>query len=85
MLVSDNSGARIVECIRVLGRTGRTVGSVGDLAVVSVKELRKRLIKRGRDTNKEINLRLSYALDEIKHYNEYSYVLINQNIHTTTS
>ena len=49
----------------------------------SVKELRKRLVKRGRDTNKEINLRLSYALDEIKHYNEYNYVLINQNIHNT--
>lgn len=49
----------------------------------SVKELRKRLIKRGRDTNKEITLRLSYALEEIKHYNEYNYVLINQNIHET--
>ena len=50
----------------------------------SVKELRKRLIKRGRDSKKEIKLRLSYALDEIKHYNEYTYVLINQNIHNTT-
>ena len=49
----------------------------------SVKELRKRLVKRGRDTNKEIALRLSYALEEIKHYNEYNYVLINQNIHNT--
>ena len=49
----------------------------------SVKELRKRLVKRGRDTNKEISLRLSYALEEIKHYNEYKYVLINQNIHNT--
>jgi len=49
----------------------------------SVRELKKRLIKRGRDTNKEINLRLSYALDEIKHYNEYNYILINQNIHNT--
>lgn len=51
----------------------------------SVKELRKRLIKRGRDSKKEIKLRLSYALDEIKHYNEYTYVLINQNIHNTTN
>ena len=50
----------------------------------SVKELRKRLLKRGRDSNKEIKLRLSYALEEIKHYNEYKYVLINNNIHTTT-
>ena len=49
----------------------------------SVKELRKRLVKRGRDTKKEIELRLSYALEEIKHYNEYNYVLINQNIHNT--
>jgi guanylate kinase len=49
----------------------------------SVKELKKRLIKRGRDSKNEIKLRLSYALDEIKHYNEYSYVLINQNIHNT--
>ena len=51
----------------------------------SVKELRKRLIKRGRDSKNEIKLRLSYALDEIKHYNEYSYVLINQNIHNTAN
>ena len=49
----------------------------------TVKELKKRLIKRGRDSKKEIELRLSYALEEIKHYNEYKYVLINQNIHET--
>ncbi len=51
----------------------------------SVKELKKRLVKRGRDSKKEIKLRLSYALEEIKHYNEYNYVLINQNIHTTAN
>jgi len=42
MFVSDNSGARLVECIRILGRTGRVPGSVGDISVVSVKELRKK-------------------------------------------
>ncbi len=51
----------------------------------SVKELKKRLIKRGRDNKKDINLRLSYALKEISHYNEYSYVLINQNVMQTVS
>ena len=51
----------------------------------SVKELRKRLIKRGRDSKREIKLRLSYALEEIKHYNEYNYVLINQNIYNTAN
>jgi len=42
LIVSDNSGAKIVECIRILGRTGRSLGSIGDLSVVSVKELRKK-------------------------------------------
>tara|TARA_B100000963_G_C22483418_1_gene605758 strand:+ start:157 stop:789 length:633 start_codon:yes stop_codon:yes gene_type:complete len=46
-------------------------------------ELKRRLIKRGRDNNKEINLRLSYAIDEMKHYNEYKYVLINENVKKT--
>ena len=49
----------------------------------SVRELKKRLVKRGRDNNKDINLRLSYALKEIAHYKEYSYVLINQNVMQT--
>ena len=47
------------------------------------KELKKRLIKRGRENKKEIDLRLSLALEEMKHYDEYKYVLINDNIQTT--
>ena len=48
-------------------------------------ELKRRLIKRGRDNKKEINLRLSYAIDEMKHYNEYKYVLINENVQKTVN
>ena len=48
-------------------------------------ELKKRLIKRGRDNNKEIDLRLSYALDEMKHFKEYKYVLINDNVQKTVN
>ncbi len=51
----------------------------------SVKELKKRLVKRGRDNSKDINLRLSYAMKEISHYKEYSYVLINQNVMQTVN
>jgi len=36
--VADNSGARKVACIRVLGGTRRRYASVGDIIVVSVKE-----------------------------------------------
>ncbi len=42
--VADNSGARRVQCIRVLGGTGRRWASVGDVIVVAVKEA----IPRGR-------------------------------------
>tara|TARA_B100001057_G_C22811854_1_gene935737 strand:+ start:1340 stop:1972 length:633 start_codon:yes stop_codon:yes gene_type:complete len=51
----------------------------------SKKELKRRLIKRGRDNNQEINLRLSYAIKEMKHYKEYKYVLINENIQKTVT
>lgn len=36
--VADNSGAREVLCIRVLGGSGRRYASVGDKIVVSVKD-----------------------------------------------
>ena len=36
--VADNSGARRVQCIRVLGGSRRKWASVGDVIVVSVKE-----------------------------------------------
>jgi guanylate kinase len=51
----------------------------------SIKELKKRLVKRGRDKKDDIDLRLSYAIKEISHYNEYSYVLINQNVQQTVN
>ena len=38
MKVADNSGAKEVLCIRVLGGTKRRYASIGDTLVVSVKE-----------------------------------------------
>jgi len=37
LVVADNSGAKKVRCIKVLGGTRRRYASVGDLIVVSVK------------------------------------------------
>ena len=51
----------------------------------SKSELKRRLIKRGRDNKKEINLRLSYAIEEMKHYGEYKYVLINEKVYKTVN
>lgn len=37
LVVADNSGARRVRCIRVLGGHGRRYAGVGDIIIVSVK------------------------------------------------
>ena len=51
----------------------------------NITELKNRLIKRGRDNSKEIQLRLSLAMREIKHYKEYKYILINENVQQTVN
>ena len=38
MKVADNTGAKELHCIRVLGGTGRRYGNVGDIIVASVKK-----------------------------------------------
>jgi len=48
--VADNSGARRVQCIKVLGGSKRRYASVGDVIVVTVKEA----IPRGRVKKGEI-------------------------------
>ena len=48
--VADNSGARRVQCIKVLGGSRRRFASVGDIIVVSVKEA----IPRGRVKKGEV-------------------------------
>ena len=46
--VADNSGARMVQCIKVLGGTRRRFASLGDLIVISVKEaIPKGRVKKG--------------------------------------
>ncbi len=45
--VADNSGAREVLCIRVLGGTNRRYASVGDQIVVTVKDAVPSDIKKG--------------------------------------
>ena len=38
MKVADNTGAKELMCIRVLGGTGRRYGNIGDIVVCSVKK-----------------------------------------------
>ena len=48
--VADNSGAKLVQCIKVLGGSKRRTAGVGDIIVVSVKEA----IPRGRVKKGEV-------------------------------
>ena len=48
--VADNSGARRIQCIKVLGGSKRRYASIGDVIVVTVKEA----IPRGRVKKGEI-------------------------------
>lgn len=46
--VIDNSGARSVQCIKVLGGSKRKIASVGDIIVVAIKEsIPKGKVKKG--------------------------------------
>lgn len=47
--VADNSGAKIVTCIKVLGGSHHMIASLGDVIVVAVKEIsgRESKVKKG--------------------------------------
>ena len=60
--VADNSGARRVQCIKVLGGSKRKVASVGDIIVVSVKEaIPKGRVKKG-DVHRAVIVRTAKEL-----------------------
>ena len=44
------------------------------------EELKKRLIKRNQNSNKELEQRLDSFDEDIKHWKDYDYVLVNQNL-----
>ena len=48
LFVADNSGARRIQCIKVLGGSKRRFASIGDIIVVSVKDAIPRAkVKKG--------------------------------------
>ena len=43
-------------------------------------ELKKRLIKRNQNSSKEIEMRFKSFDDDIKHWNDYDYIVVNKNL-----
>ena len=62
MEVADNSGARRVQCIKVLGGSHRNHASVGDVVVVSIKEAIPRgKVKKG-EVHRAVIVRTSFPV-----------------------
>ncbi|MBV8536148.1 MAG: 50S ribosomal protein L14 [Alphaproteobacteria bacterium] len=60
--VADNSGARSVQCVKVLGGSKRKTASIGDVIVVSVKEAIPRgRVKKG-DVHRAVIVRTRFAV-----------------------
>jgi len=79
--VADNSGAREVQCLKVLGGSKRRYASIGDIIVVSVKDaLPNSKVKKG-DVAKAVIVRTTHKLrrpdGSYLRFDDNSAVLIN--------
>jgi len=80
--VADNSGAKKIMCIRILGGAGRKYGTVGDIIVASVKEaLPNSKVKEG-DVVRAVIVRTKKEISRPDgthiRFDENAAVLINQ-------
>jgi large subunit ribosomal protein L14 len=79
--VADNSGAREVQCIKVLGGSKRRYAAIGDIVVVSIKDaLPNSKVKKG-DVAKAVIVRTIHKLRRADgsyiRFDDNSAVLIN--------
>jgi len=80
--VADNSGARRVQCIKVLGGSKRKTASVGDVIVVSVKDAIPRgRVKKG-DVRRAVIVRTAKEIRRadgtVIRFDDNAAVLLNQ-------
>ena len=59
--VADNSGAKLVQCIKVLGGTRRRYAAIGDIIVVAVKFAEPRKIVKKGEVQKAVVVRQKNA------------------------
>ncbi len=81
LTVADNSGARVLYCIKVLGGSRRRYASLGDIIVVSVKDaIPNAKVKKG-DVHKAVVVRTSKEVrrpdGSFIRFDDNSAVLIN--------
>ena len=62
LLVADNTGAKKIECIKVLGGSKRRYASIGDTIVIAVKEAIPKGIHRQSNADKRLTQVFAYIL-----------------------
>jgi len=80
--VADNSGAKQVACIKVLGGSKHMIAGIGDIIVVSVKDaIARGRVKKG-DVHKAVIVRQKFALKRedgsVIRFDSNAVVLINK-------
>jgi large subunit ribosomal protein L14 len=80
--VADNSGAKRVQCIKVLGGSKRRTAGVGDIIVVSIKEATpKGRVKKG-DVHRAVIVRTAFPVrradGSVIRFDRNAAVLINK-------
>ncbi len=56
--VADNSGAKLVQCIKVLGGSKRRYAGIGDVIVVSVKQATPKAVAKKKSVQKAVVVRI---------------------------
>ncbi len=75
LIVADNSGAKVIECFKVLGGSRRRYAALGDIVVASVKVAMPRgMVKKG-DKVKAVIVRQKEAY----HRKDNSYIRFDEN------
>ena len=75
LLVADNSGAKLIQCIKVIGGSKKKVASLGDVIIASVKEaIPKGKVKKG-DVVRALIVRTSKAVSR----KDGSYIRFDRN------
>lgn len=81
--VADNSGAKRVQCIKVLGGSKRKVASVGDVIIVAVKDaLPRARVKKG-EVLRAVIVRTAYPVQRpdgsVIRFDQNAAVLVSKN------
>jgi len=79
--VADNTGAKLVSCIKVLGGSKRRYAQVGDIITVSVKEAAPKGVVKKKSIQQAVIVRQSYPIKRpdgtALRFDENAVVIIN--------